>query len=46
MACLSVVEELSLDHELGPNGTAIEGECDQVSECIKFAMKYFIARSP
>ena len=33
--CLSVIEEHKLSHELGPNGTAIEGEWDQVFECIK-----------
>ena len=29
-ACLSIIEEHNLDYELGPNGTAIEGEWDQV----------------
>ena len=34
-ACLSVIEESKLEHQLGPNGTAIEGEWDQVFKCIK-----------
>tara|TARA_B100000700_G_scaffold134801_1_gene150579 strand:- start:689 stop:988 length:300 start_codon:yes stop_codon:yes gene_type:complete len=33
--CLSVIQEHKLEYELGPNGTAIEGEWDQVFECIK-----------
>ena len=33
--CLSVIEEHNLEYELGPNGTAIEGEWDQVFECVK-----------
>ena len=34
-ACLSVIEKHNLDYQLGPNGTAIEGEWDQVFLCIK-----------
>ena len=34
-ACLSIIEEHKLEYELGPNGTAIEGEWDQVFECVK-----------
>ena len=34
-ACLPIIEELKLEYELGPNGTAIEGEWDQVFECVK-----------
>ena len=34
-ACISVIEEHELEYELGPNGTAIEGEWDQVFDCIK-----------
>ncbi len=34
-ACLSVIEKHNLDYQLGPNGTAIEGDWDQVFECIK-----------
>tara|TARA_B100000700_G_C14346670_1_gene535242 strand:- start:189 stop:479 length:291 start_codon:yes stop_codon:yes gene_type:complete len=33
--CLSVIEKHNLDYQLGPNGTSIEGEWDQVFECIK-----------
>ena len=34
-ACLSIIEEYKLNYELGPNGTAIEGEWDQVFKCVK-----------
>ena len=34
-ACISIIEDYKLDYEIGPNGTAIEGEWDQVFECIK-----------
>ena len=34
-ACLSVIEEHKLEFEVGPNGTAIEGEWDQVFKCVK-----------
>tara|TARA_Y100001968_G_C19202426_1_gene640644 strand:+ start:114 stop:407 length:294 start_codon:yes stop_codon:yes gene_type:complete len=34
-ACITVIEKHKLKYELGPNGTAIEGEWDQVFECIK-----------
>ena len=34
-ACLSVIDEYKLDYLLGPNGTAIEGEWDQVFKCVK-----------
>ena len=34
-ACISVIKEHQLHYSLGPNGTAIEGEWDQVFECIK-----------
>ena len=34
-ACMSIIEDYKLDYEIGPNGTAIEGEWDQVFECIK-----------
>ncbi len=33
--CKKVVEGFQIDYEIGPNGTAIEGEWDQVFECIK-----------
>ena len=33
--CISIIEEHNLEYELGPNGTAIEGEWYQVFECIK-----------
>ena len=33
--CLSIIEKHNLEYELGPNGTAIEGEWDHVFECIK-----------
>ena len=34
-ACLSIIEKYNLKYELGPNGTAIEGEWDQVFKCVK-----------
>tara|TARA_B100000214_G_C23693922_1_gene502120 strand:- start:7 stop:297 length:291 start_codon:yes stop_codon:yes gene_type:complete len=34
-ACIPIIEKYNLDYELGPNGTAIEGEWDQVFECVK-----------
>ena len=33
--CLSIIEKHNLVYELGPNGTAIEGEWDKVFDCIK-----------
>tara|TARA_B100000579_G_C22682220_1_gene780845 strand:- start:188 stop:478 length:291 start_codon:yes stop_codon:yes gene_type:complete len=33
--CLSVIDKYELNYELGPNGTAIEGEWDRVFECVK-----------
>ncbi len=34
-SCISVIKEYKLEYEIGPNGTAIEGEWDQVFKCIK-----------
>ena len=34
-ACLAIIEDHNLNYELGPNGTAIEGEWDEVFECVK-----------
>ncbi len=34
-ACKKVIEERGLDYELGPNGTAIEGEWDEVFKCVR-----------
>ncbi len=34
-ACISIIEKYGLEHELGPNGTAIEGDWEDVFECIK-----------
>ncbi len=34
-ACKVEIEKRGLDYELGPNGTAIEGEWDEVFECVK-----------
>ena len=33
--CILIIEEQELKYELGPNGTAIEGEWDQVFKCIR-----------
>ena len=35
VACQEVIEEAGLTYELGPNGTAIEGEWDSVFACVK-----------
>ena len=34
-ACQKVIESTGLDYELGPNGTAIEGDWEKVFSCIK-----------
>ncbi len=34
-ACKAVIEKKGLEFELGPNGTAIEGEWNAVFDCIK-----------
>ena len=34
-ACKQEIDKRGLDYELGPNGTAIEGEWDDVFECVK-----------
>ncbi len=34
-ACQKVIEQTGLDYEIGPNGTAIEGEWDQVFACVR-----------
>ena len=34
-ACKRIIEKAGLDHELGPSGTAIEGEWESVFACIK-----------
>ena len=34
-ACKKVIEETGLDYEIGPNGTAIDGEWDEVLACVK-----------
>ncbi len=33
--CKSEIEKRGLDYELGPNGTAIEGEWDDVFDCVR-----------
>ena len=33
-ACLFLIEEHKFDYEVGPNGTALEGEWEQVFECV------------
>ena len=33
--CKRVIEERGLDYEIGPNGTALEGEWGDVFACIK-----------
>tara|TARA_Y100001968_G_C19235174_1_gene656518 strand:- start:104 stop:403 length:300 start_codon:yes stop_codon:yes gene_type:complete len=34
-ACQIIIEKFGLDYQLGPNGTAIEGEWDEVFECLQ-----------
>ena len=34
-ACQKVIQQKGLEYELGPNGTAMEGEWEEVFECIK-----------
>jgi len=34
-ACQREIERAGLEHELGPNGTAIEGEWDAVFACVQ-----------
>ena len=34
-ACQEVIEKAGLEYELGPNGTAIEGEWELVFDCLK-----------
>ena len=33
--CKKIVEEFDLSHEVGPNGTAIEGEWGKVFKCVE-----------
>ena len=35
VTCKRVIESAGLEHELGPNGTAIEGPWDQVMACVR-----------
>ena len=34
-ACKNIIEKHGLDYELGPNGTAIEGDWDKVFKCVR-----------
>ena len=34
-ACQAIIHKTGLEYELGPNGTAIEGEWESVFACIK-----------
>tara|TARA_Y100001968_G_scaffold320707_1_gene354026 strand:+ start:405 stop:713 length:309 start_codon:yes stop_codon:yes gene_type:complete len=34
-ACQKIIEKSGLDFELGPNGTAIEGDWSKVFECVR-----------
>ncbi len=34
-ACKDVIERTGLDYEMGPNGTAIEGDWEQVFDCVR-----------
>ena len=34
-ACKKVINQAGLDYEIGPNGTALEGEWEEVFACVK-----------
>ena len=34
-ACQKIIELSKLDYQLGPNGTAIEGDWDEVFKCVE-----------
>tara|TARA_Y100001968_G_scaffold331320_1_gene385638 strand:+ start:2792 stop:3100 length:309 start_codon:yes stop_codon:yes gene_type:complete len=34
-ACQKIIDSYELNYQLGPNGTAIEGEWDEVFDCVK-----------
>ena len=34
-ACQKIIEKAELDYELGPNGTALEGDWEEVFSCVK-----------
>tara|TARA_B100000029_G_scaffold377222_1_gene371864 strand:+ start:185 stop:493 length:309 start_codon:yes stop_codon:yes gene_type:complete len=34
-ACQEIIEQTGLDYELGPNGTALEGDWEEVFSCVK-----------
>ena len=34
-ACKKIIEKHGLDYDLGPNGTAIEGDWEDVFQCVK-----------
>lgn len=34
-ACQKVIKQAGLEYELGPNGTSIEGEWDEVFQCVR-----------
>ncbi len=34
-ACKEIIKQTGLDYEMGPNGTAIEGEWEEVFSCVK-----------
>ena len=36
--CKKIIEASNLTHQLGPNGTAIEGKWEDVFKCVKNAM--------
>ena len=34
-ACQKVIKQRGLEHELGPSGTSLEGEWEEVFDCVK-----------
>ena len=41
-----IIEDYNLTYQLGPNGTAIEGDWEEVVKCVKSALKKFIKKAP
>ena len=42
--CQGVIKASGLDHQLGPDGTAIEGEWDEVFSCVKACHEHLHAQ--
>ena len=42
--CKKIIEDMGLTHQLGPNGTAIEGDWEDVFNCVKCVIKKSITK--